>query len=184
MSNINECLDKAKARFQDPNFLKNKGLANEVGIYIFNYNPQDEMAVRYFLEKIKSESSFNPVEFDLYDILITYIKDRKLLERIPKVEERMGKDEVTKQLKRLVTPKMYVEKMKYDNHKYGDILIISGVGKVYPFTRVHTLLENVTTEFKDIPIVVFYPGNYDLKTLTLFNKYFDDNHYRSFSLID
>lgn len=183
MSNINEALDKAKERFANPDFLKNKGLANEVGIYIFSYNPEDEMAVRYFLEKIKDETSFHAIEFDLYDILTGYIEEKKLTDRILKLEERTGKDMIAKQLKTLVTPKMYVDKMKYDNHQYGDVIIISGVGKVYPFTRVHTLLENVTTEFKDIPIVVFYPGDYDMKTLTLFNKYFDDNHYRSFRLI-
>ena len=54
--------------------------------------------------------------------------------------------------------------MKYDNHQRGDVVIISGVGKIYPFVRIHTMLENIADEFKDVPVVVFYPGNYDGKT--------------------
>ena len=183
MSNINERLDKIKEKFTDDNFLTNKGLGNEVGIYIFGYDPEDEMAVRYFLEKIKKESGFRTIQYDLYDIFVSHLNDRKLLDRVSSLEERSGKEVVEKQLKTLMPPKMYVEKMKYPNHQYGDIVVISGVGKIYPFTRVHTLLENIADEFKDVPVVVFYPGKYDGKTLMLFNKFFDDNHYRSFILI-
>ena len=81
MSNINERLDSLKNKFKDENFLINKGLGNEVGIYIFGYNPEDEMAVRYFLNKIRNDSSFNAIVYDLYDIFIDYLSERKLLDR-------------------------------------------------------------------------------------------------------
>lgn len=183
MSNIKERLDKLKLRFQEENFLTNKGLGNEVGIYIFSYNPEDEMSIRYFLNKIKTDHSCNAITYDLYDIFIDYLKERKLLDRVGALEERSGKEVVEKQLKTLVPPKLFVDKMKYDNHQHGDIVIISGVGKIYPFARIHTMLENIADEFKDVPVVVFYPGKYDGKTLTLFNQFFDDNHYRSFILM-
>ena len=187
MSNINERLDKLKDKCVDPNFLLNKGLGNEVGIYIFGYEPEDEMTVRYFLGKVKEEKGFRAIQYDLYDLFINNLKERGnggLIDRVLQLEERSGKDSVEKQLKNIMPPKLYVEKMKYDNHQHGDVVMISGVGKVYPFTRVHTLLENIANEFKDVPVVVFYPGKYDGKTLTMFNKFFDDNHYRSFILIN
>jgi hypothetical protein len=106
-----------------------------------------------------------------------------LLNRDQALEERSGRETVEKQLKTLIPPKLFVEKMQYDNHQRGDVVIISGVGKIYPFVRIHTMLENIADEFKDVPVVVFYPGNYDGKTLTLFNKFLDDNHYRSFILM-
>jgi len=183
MSNINERLDKAKARFKDEKFLTNKGLSNEVGVYIFSYDPEDEMVVRHFLETIKKEKGINPIQYDLYELFLNHLKQRNLLDRVVQLENRSGKDVLEKQLKTIMPPKAFVDMMKYDNHKTGDIIIISGVGKVYPFTRVHTMLENVADEFKDVPIVVFYPGKYDGKTLQLFNQFFDDNHYRSFALI-
>ena len=68
MSNIKERLDKLKTKFTEENFLTNKGLGNEVGIYIFSYDPEDEMVVRYFLSKIKNETAFNAIPYDLYDI--------------------------------------------------------------------------------------------------------------------
>lgn len=183
MSNIKERLDKLKTKFTEENFLTNKGLGNEVGIYIFSYDPEDEMVVRYFLSKIKNETAFNAILYDLYDIFNNYLADRKLLNRVEALEERSGREIVEKQLKTLIPPKLFVEKMKYDNHQRGDVVIISGVGKIYPFVRIHTMLENIADEFKDVPVVVFYPGNYDGKTLTLFNKFLDDNHYRSFILM-
>jgi hypothetical protein len=130
MSNINERLDKIKEKFTDDNFLTNKGLGNEVGIYIFGYDPEDEMTVRYFLEKIKKESGFRTIQYDLYDIFVDNLKNRKLLERVSALEERSGKEIVEKQLKMLMPPKMYVENMKYPNHQYGDIVVISGVDGV------------------------------------------------------
>ena len=184
MSKINERLDKLKNKFIDEKFLSNKGLGNEVGIYIFGYDPEDEMSVRYFLKKIKDENGFRAIQYDLYDLFINNLQERRLLDKVPQLEERSGKDLVEKQLKTVMPPKLYVEKMRYESHQRGDIVMISGVGKIYPFTRVHTLLENIANEFKDVPVVVFYPGKYDGKTLMMFNKFFDDNHYRSFVLIN
>ena len=183
MSNIKERLDKAKEKFADKSFQQNKGLGNEVGIHIFAYNPEDEMVVRHFIKSLDKETAFHAIRFDLYQILLDYLLEREIFDEIEEYEKDCGKDKCETLIKNMVSPEVYVEKMKYNSHKTGDILIISGIGKVYPFTRVHTLLENVATEFKDIPIVVFYPGSYDQKSLRLFNRFFDDNHYRSFILI-
>ena len=180
---IKERLDKLKERFKDEKFQSNKGLSNQLGIYIFDYDPKDEMIVRSFLNQIKNDSFFNAIEHDLYDIMLEVLNERKIADRIPILEERSGKEVVEKQIKSVLPPNKYIEKMKYDNHKKGDILIIFGVGKVYPFTRVHTLIENIGEDFGDIPVVIFYPGKYDGRTLTLFNKFFDDNHYRSFTIL-
>ena len=102
MSNIKERLDKLKTKFTEENFLTNKGLGNEVGIYIFSYDPEDEMVVRYFLSKIKNETAFNAIPYDLYDIFNNYLADRKLLNRVEALEERSGREIVEKQLKTLI----------------------------------------------------------------------------------
>lgn len=180
---IAERLEKLKERFKDDNFLSNRGISNQVGIYIFDYDPKDEMAIRFFLKSIKNETGFNAIEHDLYEILKGIIEDDDVMDDLLSLEEEEGKEALEEQIKSAIDPREYIKKMEYTNHKKGDILIVSGVGKIYPFVRVHTLLENVMNCFNDIPVVVFYPGRYDGKTLTLFNKFFDDNHYRSFTLI-
>ena len=45
--------DKGQAfSYEIRDFLEGKGLSNEVNIRIFCYDPKDEMAVRYFIEKL------------------------------------------------------------------------------------------------------------------------------------
>ena len=43
---LQDRLQKIEAKICDKEFLKNKGLGNEVGYYIFDYLPHDELAVR------------------------------------------------------------------------------------------------------------------------------------------
>ena len=55
MSEIGTRLDALRAMFGDEGFLQNKGLSNEVGLYIFAYPPEEEMAVRAFVREIRAE---------------------------------------------------------------------------------------------------------------------------------
>ena len=57
---------------------------------------------------------------------------------IPNMEDRKGKVFLQDQLQKVATPEAFVEKMKYGPHASGDVLLITGVGKVYPFMRSHS----------------------------------------------
>ncbi len=46
MGNLEERLAQAEAAIRKPAFRKNKGLGNEVGYYIFDYDTHQELAVR------------------------------------------------------------------------------------------------------------------------------------------
>ena len=46
MAALDERLDKAEEMIAKPSFRENKGLGNEVGYYIFDYMPKDELIVR------------------------------------------------------------------------------------------------------------------------------------------
>ena len=74
--------------------------------------------------------------------------------------------------------------MDYSPHKPGrDILLITGVGQVYPFVRAHSVLENAQSLFEDIPVVLMYPGRYDGQQLHLFDRISDGNDYRAFNIL-
>ena len=88
-----------------------------------------------------------------------------------------------KQLQRIAKPQAFVEAMNWQPHEPGDVLIITGVGEVYPFMRVHNVLNNMQSTFRDVPIVVAYPGSYDGGSLSLFGKLSDGNYYRAFDLV-
>lgn len=49
-----EKLDKIWNRISDNEFLANKGVANEVRYYVFDYEPIDEMIVRETISKLKN----------------------------------------------------------------------------------------------------------------------------------
>ena len=74
--------------------------------------------------------------------------------------------------------------MDYTPHQPGgDVLLITGVGQVYPFVRAHSILENAQNVFEDIPVVLMYPGRYDGQHLHLFDRINDGNYYRAFNIL-
>ena len=73
--------------------------------------------------------------------------------------------------------------MQYPSHQKGDILLLTGVGDVFPFMRVHTLLEALQPYFSDIPILVLYPGKFDGHYLKLFDRLQPNDYYRAFNII-
>ena len=72
-------------------FLKGEGLSNEVNIRMFCYESKEEMAVRAFTERLSSENlSCNVHIVDLYETFLSICEDKRILDRIPKLEEDVG----------------------------------------------------------------------------------------------
>lgn len=185
MDNTMIGLSKVAARLSEETFLRNKGLSNEVGIHVFCYNPADELTVRAFYEGLKGQTDkpFRLVECDLYKIFLEICEEKRILKSIPNMEERKGKDYLSEQIQKIATADAFVEKMKYEPHKYGDVLMITGIGKVYPFMRSHKILDNIQHIFSDIPILMLYPGTFNGQDLSLFERFLDGHYYRAFNLL-
>ena len=91
MSEIGTRLDALRAMFGDEGFLQNKGLSNEVGLYIFAYPPEEEMAVRAFVREIRAEyvgerDKCRVIIYDLYEILLDICRERRILDRIGQMD--------------------------------------------------------------------------------------------------
>lgn len=188
MESIEARLDRLHAKLTDEDFLANRGLSNEVGLYIFAYAPKDELTVRSFLlaaaAHYDGEKNACRVQvFDLYGILIDICRERRILDRIPQMEERRGRGFILEQIQKIAPPEAYIRKMADAGHRRGDVVMISGVGKVYPYMRSHHILNNLQHIFDDVPVVMFYPGEYTGQSLTLFRCFEDENYYRAFNLI-
>ena len=185
MEDIINRLSALEKNFTNDQFLTNKGLSNEVGIYIFAYDPKEEMAVEEFVRQQtkKNNAGYRLIEFDLYSTFLEICDERKITKSIPSMQEKKGSDYLKEQLKKVASPEAFARKMEYEPHQYGDIIVITGVGKIYPFLRVHTFLESIQHMFEDVPVLVMYPGKYNGQELILFNKFFDANHYRSFAIV-
>lgn len=186
MSNLSDRLHQILPRLSEENFLRNKGLSNEVGIHIFCYAPEDEAEVAFFFRQLQEASENAPfrfVECDLYEIFMKICEEKRILRSIPAQEARRGKEYLLEQLQKIATPETFVERMAYSPHRYGDILLITGVGKVYPFMRSHKILDNIQHIFTDIPVLMLYPGEFNGQDLNLFGKFLDGHYYRAFNLL-
>ena len=185
MPDIMQDLDKVAVRLAEEDFLSNKGLSNEVVIHVFCYRPEDEPTVSYFFEKMKNDRKrlFRLIECDLYKIFLSICDDKRIMKSIPVQEERKGSEFLLAQLQKVATPEAFVERMKYEPHEYGDVLLITGVGKVYPFMRSHKILDNIQHIFADIPVLMLYPGTFNGQDLDLFGQFLDGHYYRAFNLL-
>ena len=181
-------IDRLKAlpeHLSDKAFLKNEGLSNEVGIHIFCYDPSQHPIVERFFEDLiqNPTTGFRLVECNLYKILLEICEEKRILAQIPRMEQQRGKEFILNQLQKIATPEAFVEKMKYGEPQEGDILLITGVGEVYPYMRTHKILDNLQHIFAKIPVLVLYPGVFTGQRLDLFGKFIDSNYYRAFNLI-
>ncbi len=185
MKTINERLDILKAEIQKPEFLEGKGLSNEVNIRIFCYDPQEEMTVRHFIEQLIVDQSLDChlLERNLYKVFLSICDDKKITDKASDMEEKKGKEFLFMNLQKIANNKSFVEKMQYEPHEPGDVLLLTGVGEVFPFMRIHSLLEALQPEFSDIPILVMYPGKYDGRFVRLFDKLDPNPYYRAFNIV-
>lgn len=192
MRDISVRLEELNEKLADPKLLSNKGLGNEVGFYIFDYEPEDELIVRNAIPYIKKhiQSQDNTVkiqEFDLYDIVIEFFHQRGFMDKNYKMEEKKGSeflyDKMKKALK-LATDNDWVVNYIRDHMDEDAMIFLTGVGKAYPIIRSHTILNNLQTVVEKKPLILFYPGRYDNGGLRLFSRFLDDNYYRAFKLIE
>lgn len=189
---IYERLDKILPRVQEKRFRENKGLGNEIGFYIFDYDPSDELIVRdhikFLKQKINNEDSEIKIkEFDLYEIILEILEDKGYLNKVFEMEKQRGTEYVINAIKKTLrlTQKNdlvveYIRKRVNDN----DIVFLTGVGKAWPIIRSHTVLNTLHAPIDDVPLVMFFPGIYDGLELKLFGEIKDDNYYRAFELVE
>ncbi|MDU2410413.1 DUF1788 domain-containing protein [Veillonella sp.] len=189
---LDERLDIVEEMIKRPSFRENKGLGNEVGYYIFDYPAEKELIVRERINYIrkKNESSiekYKVVVFDLYDITISILKEKGYLEKCYDFERKYGFERIVKSVGNMLritsSNSLIIQHIK-GNTPENAIIFITGIGKCYPILRSHTLLNNLHQVIDDVPVVMFYPGNYDGQELVLFGEIKDDNYYRAFKLVD
>lgn len=134
-------------------------------------------------------SATRVVHFDLWDVFLQICAERRILEKIPALEERRGTEGLLRRMEKIATPEAFLKVMSKRYEQLGgqapgrDVVLVSGVGKVYPLVRAHNILENAQPVFTEVPMVMLYPGVYDGQQLHLFGKISDGNYYRAFSLI-
>ncbi len=182
---MNEVLPKITST----EFLSSKGLGNEIAFYIFDYPPEEELRIRKFiaflLEHIpKHRPGLKVRHINLFNLIIDYLKQRNLLEKSFQKQRDKGDAALATALKGpLKTEKLVQLFADVCTPEEQDLVLVSGVGSVWPLVRSHTLLNNLQIVMGQTPLVMFYPGRYDGQTLRLFGKIKSNNYYRAFKLV-
>lgn len=186
---LKERLNQIIPKIVSKELLNNMGLGNEIGFYIFDYPPKEELMVRDFIaSRLKQLPKEHPdiklAHINLFELIINYLQNRNLLDRAIKLQKEKGNEELLKALKGPLheekIAKVFIEAAKPDEN---DVVLMTGIGNAWPLLRSHTLLNNLHPLMNAKPLIVFYPGVYDGQILSLFGKLKDNNYYRAFRLI-
>jgi len=192
MKTIYERLDEILPIITDKRFRENKGLGNEIGYYIFDYDPEDEIIVRehirFLKQKINNEGmDFYIRELDLYEIMIEILEQKGYLKKVFDMEKKKGTDAILKPIKNTLrlTQKNdlvveYIREMVQEN----DVVFLTGIGKIWTIIRSHTVLNVLHSVIDRVPLIMFYPGTYSGQDLNLFDEISDQNYYRAFKLVE
>jgi hypothetical protein len=174
---LNERLNKILPRVISDDFLSGSGIGNEIAFYIFDYPPEDELRVRDYLRILldhipRQKPDLRVQHVNLFDFVLDYLKRRNLLDKTIRMQKEKGDREVKKAL---AGPLNVKEKLipyfcQVVQPQRQNLLILSGVGSVYPLLRTSTLLSTLQSVTGTTPLVLFYPGKYDQVTLALFGK--------------
>lgn len=186
-----ERLDRIWDRISGADFLANRGVANEVRYYVFEYEPSDELIMREKIRSLKKKNNpeadgFTIIEYDLYEMIIEILEEKGYLEKCIQFEDQKGMEylytAITKMLRLTNDDNLIVSRI-YNNTPKNSVVFLTGVGKVFPFVRSHNVLNNLHQVLDSVPVVMFYPGRWNGQSLSLFGTIADGNYYRAFPLI-
>lgn len=184
---LNERLDQILPKIENEDFLKNQGLGNEIGFYVFDYPAESELAVRehlsFMTDKLNKRGR-NFVSVNLFETVIELLDSRKLTERAFKVQKERGDDALFNALKGPLEQNRVAEFIasKIDQES-SEFILIHGLGSAWPIIRGHGLLNALHAKVGNVPTVLFYPGEYDGTSLKPFGSIESNNYYRAFKLV-
>lgn len=176
-------------RITNPEFLKSKRIAGEVPFYIFDYSPEYELKVRKFTKeltkRVKEYYGINVIKLNLFELYMEILEDKDILNDVIEREKEIGSEELGDIMINIVEGEEIAKKIGEKAENYT-LVILEGVGSVYPLIRTHSALNKLQPIFNnnDKPVLMFFPGSYSGKGLSLFNVYPSDHYYRAFKLVE
>ena len=187
---LDERLNQIIPRITSREFLDSKGLGNEIGFWIFDYPPEREMDVRDFLNGTvlpalsKNVPTIRAATVNLLTLVSELLEERNLLEKALEMQLDRGDESALAALRSVLKEDKLAQKIaeQFDIPNL-DLLILTGVGSVYPMLRTHTLLSALHPIMGKTPLLMFFPGKYDGHSLRLFNTLAEDHYYRAFRLV-
>ena len=194
-----ETVSSLASRFQrlvdvmsSPGFLRMEGLGNEVPFFICQFRPSEAGELSRIVDSLEAQlraRGIKPLRIDLYQLAIEALRERSILGRLIETEAGLSKDQVKELLQSVLDPQTHLVPAigaRIRDEEPG-IMLVTGVGPVYPYIRSHNVLNNLQDVAKGFPTVMFYPGEYTHSieggaSLSLFGLLHDDKYYRAFNI--
>lgn len=175
-------------------FLGNEGLNNEVPFHICPYEASIQKDITQLVKQLRNDledAQIKVLEINLYDLVVELLKQEGDWEWILENESTMSKDRLKEELQGIldvetvITPAI-AQRIEADQY---DVMLLTGIGEVFPYIRSHNILNNLQKKAKDKPTLMFFPGEYQHSlesgaSLVLFGSLQDDKYYRAFNILD
>ncbi|MCD7882908.1 MAG: DUF1788 domain-containing protein [Lachnospiraceae bacterium] len=195
MKTIEERLDILEEKMRQETFRKNTGLGNEVGYYVFDYEPQQELIVRERVNELTKSNTqlkfgYQLMVFDLYELMLQLLEEEDVMEDLKELEEEEGTEYVFQSISdvlRFDDENSLIIHYIMDHTPEDAVVFLTGVGKVFPILRSHKILNNLHQMMNHCPVVLFFPGRYNGDSLNIFGEAAKDkneNYYRAFPLVE
>ncbi len=174
-------------------FLHMQGLNKEVPFFVCPFDPRESNAVTQHTKKLVIELKTAGVrvhEINMYTLTIELLKDKGIWEKVLSEESSFLKADFMDLLQSQFDPDddlIPAIKKRLDSKEYA-VLFLTGVGEVFPYIRLHTVLNNLQRVVQNKPTLIFFPGEYTSSpksaySLNLFGR-FRDNYYRAFNIFE
>ena len=185
--NIELVFEKLYTVFSSQRFLNKEALGGEIPFFIQPFLPEHQTQVDnllpYLIKRLDT-ANIPVLEINLYKHCIGLLEKQDVLQNALETEHELSKSEYMEALNGpLDVQKEVIPSIKkLMDSSDAKVVFLTGIGAIYPIIRSHTILNNLQALVKEIPLVMFFPGNYNNFSLNLFGRLKDDNYYRAFNL--
>jgi len=192
--NLDQTFEDLFRVISSENFLHRRGLGNELPFFISAHHaslqPQVDQLVPALANRL-SNRGIPVLLLNLYDLTVEILKTRGHWDRLIEKETSIPRDRFLSTLQNVTNAKDQLVPLVAERLAAAPcrVLLLSGVGLVYPYMRSHSVLENLQSVTKQTPTVLFFPGDYSFvdgkgSYLKLFGILPDDRYYRAFNIAD
>lgn len=169
-------------------FLSMRGLNNEVPFFIYPFSPEEadgESKSFHVVSGQLRQQGVNVATINLFDLCIKILEEKNILDAVlqnePKQKSRAkfaaGLQSIL-DVESVLAPRIALES------EVAQLVLLHGVGAVFPFVRTHALLEALQIHMPRVPLVLWFPGQYtkndargyELKVLNISSS---DSYYRA-----
>lgn len=179
-------------------FLRMEGLGNEVPFFIWPYPPEQELEVQSansrIVDRLRTTRGLSVLVVDLFELAVELLEGRggNMLERLEQIEPTRSRSAFRRDLQRMLDPEQHIVpaiERRIEAEAGVDLLVLTGIGRVFPFIRSHNVLNNLQVAVPDFPVLMLFPGEYSQtaslgSSLVLFNLLTDDQYYRAKNILE